>query len=120
MCFLGSGDDAIHDLAGTAITSSRYNWRKGILRCLIRKLDAMLKEIHEQPKAIRDTIREIGYTDSSMGFDYETCAVLTAIEKQSPDISRGVDRGANDRHVSAARKQKDRDNNFIGSSLGSA
>jgi S-adenosylmethionine synthetase len=45
------------------------------------------------PVVIRDTIREIGYTDSSMGFDANTCAVLAAIEKQSPDISQGVTEG---------------------------
>jgi S-adenosylmethionine synthetase len=43
---------------------------------------------------IRKTIQEIGYTDAAMGFDYETCAVLTAIEKQSPDIAQGVNEGA--------------------------
>ena len=41
---------------------------------------------------IRNTIREIGYTDSSMGFDCDTCAVMTAIGVQSPDINQGVDR----------------------------
>ncbi len=45
------------------------------------------------PVVIRETIREIGYTDSSMGFDANTCAVLAAIEKQSPDISQGVTEG---------------------------
>jgi len=39
---------------------------------------------------VRDAVREIGYTDSSMGFDANTCAVLTAIDRQSPDISQGV------------------------------
>ncbi len=47
----------------------------------------------DMPVVVRNTIREIGYTDSSMGFDWETCAVLTAIEKQSPDISQGVTEG---------------------------
>jgi S-adenosylmethionine synthetase len=47
----------------------------------------------DMPVVVRNTIKEIGYTDSSMGFDYATCAVLTAIEKQSPDISRGVTEG---------------------------
>ncbi len=47
----------------------------------------------DMPEVVRSTIKDIGYTDSSMGFDYETCAVLTAIEKQSPDISRGVTEG---------------------------
>ncbi|MCF6281410.1 MAG: methionine adenosyltransferase [Candidatus Polarisedimenticolaceae bacterium] len=41
---------------------------------------------------MRQTIKEIGYTSSEMGFDYETCAVMTAIGHQSPDINQGVDR----------------------------
>lgn len=45
------------------------------------------------PAVVRETIREIGYTRAKYGFDYETCAVLTAIQEQSPDISMGVDRG---------------------------
>jgi S-adenosylmethionine synthetase len=47
----------------------------------------------DMPKVVRQTIKEIGYTGSSMGFDWETCAVLTAIEQQSPDIAMGVDEG---------------------------
>ena len=42
---------------------------------------------------VRETIREIGYNDSAMGFDYETCAVLVSIDKQSPDIAQGVNEG---------------------------
>jgi S-adenosylmethionine synthetase len=42
---------------------------------------------------VRGTIKEIGYDDSAMGFDYETCAVLTSIDRQSPDISQGVTEG---------------------------
>jgi len=45
------------------------------------------------PTVVRDQVREIGYTDARMGFDYHTCAVLTAIEQQSPDIAMGVDEG---------------------------
>ena len=45
------------------------------------------------PSLIRATVRDIGYTDSSMGFDADTCAVLTAVEQQSPDISQGVSEG---------------------------
>ena len=42
------------------------------------------------PDIIRQTIKEIGYNDSSMGFDWETCAVITSIDTQSPDIAMGV------------------------------
>ncbi len=45
------------------------------------------------PKIVRKAIRDIGYTSSDMGFDADTCAVLSAIEAQSPDISRGVTEG---------------------------
>ena len=44
-------------------------------------------------KIVRDTIREIGYTDATYGFDYETCAVLTSIDEQSGDIWQGVETG---------------------------
>jgi S-adenosylmethionine synthetase len=40
---------------------------------------------------VRETIRQIGYTDATFGFDCKTCAVLNAIDKQSPDIAQGVD-----------------------------
>ncbi|PTX62564.1 methionine adenosyltransferase [Melghirimyces profundicolus] len=43
------------------------------------------------PRIVRDTIREIGYTRAKYGFDAETCAVLTSIDEQSPDIAAGVD-----------------------------
>ena len=49
------------------------------------------------PKVVRDTIQNIGYTDARFGLNYQTCAVLTSIDEQSPDISMGVDRlGAGD------------------------
>ncbi|MBX3211981.1 MAG: methionine adenosyltransferase [Labilithrix sp.] len=47
----------------------------------------------DYPKIIRKTVRDIGYTSSEMGFDAETCAVLTAVEQQSPDIAQGVTEG---------------------------
>ena len=49
--------------------------------------------IVDYPKIVRETIKEIGYNDSAMGFDWETCAVLTSIDKQSPDIAQGVTEG---------------------------
>lgn len=49
------------------------------------------------PSLVRGTIKEIGYTDASYGFDYLTCAVVNTIQQQSPDIALGVDReGAGD------------------------
>src|SRR4030066_1243869 len=45
------------------------------------------------PTIIRETIRDIGYTRAKYGFDYETCAVITSIHEQSPDIAMGVDTG---------------------------
>jgi S-adenosylmethionine synthetase len=44
------------------------------------------------PRIVRDTVREIGYTRAKYGFDADTCAVLTSIDEQSPDIAMGVDR----------------------------
>ncbi len=44
----------------------------------------------DMPEVVRETIRDIGYNNSSMGFDWETCAVLSTIDKQSPDIAVGV------------------------------
>ena len=43
------------------------------------------------PEVVRQTIRDIGYNNSGMGFDWETCAVISTIDKQSPDIAIGVD-----------------------------
>jgi S-adenosylmethionine synthetase len=43
------------------------------------------------PTVVRETIKEIGYNDSAMGFDWETCAVITSIDEQSSDIKQGVD-----------------------------
>ncbi len=47
----------------------------------------------DYPVIVREAIKEIGYNDSAMGFDWETCAVLTSIDRQSPDISQGVTEG---------------------------
>ncbi len=44
------------------------------------------------PKVVRETIREIGYTRAKYGFDCDTCAIITSIDEQSPDIALGVDK----------------------------
>ncbi len=45
----------------------------------------------DMPEVVRNTIKEIGYTSSEMGFDSDTCAIMVSIDKQSPDIAMGVD-----------------------------
>ena len=45
------------------------------------------------PEIARSTIEAIGYTDAAFGFDHKTCAVLVSLDKQSPDIARGVNTG---------------------------
>jgi S-adenosylmethionine synthetase len=67
----------------------------------------------DMPGIVRQTIKEIGYNNSSMGFDWETCAVLTSIDQQSPDIAMGVngqeEQGAGDQGIMfgyACRRQR--------------
>ncbi|XCN71937.1 MAG: methionine adenosyltransferase [Candidatus Electrothrix aestuarii] len=48
----------------------------------------------DMPEIVRQTIRGIGYNSSDMGFDWQSCAVMTSIDKQSPDIAQGVDEGS--------------------------
>ncbi|MCU7798851.1 MAG: methionine adenosyltransferase [gamma proteobacterium symbiont of Lucinoma myriamae] len=57
----------------------------------------------DMQQVVRDTIKEIGYNHSDMGFDYQSCAVLTSIDKQSADIAMGVDE--TDAHAQGAGDQ---------------
>ncbi len=47
----------------------------------------------DMPEVVRNTIRDIGYSSSHMGFDYQTCSVITSIDRQSADIAQGVNQG---------------------------
>lgn len=47
----------------------------------------------DYPEVVRSVIRDIGYDSSRLGFDAESCAVLVAVDKQSPDIAQGVNEG---------------------------
>ncbi|UCD52858.1 MAG: methionine adenosyltransferase, partial [Phycisphaerales bacterium] len=51
------------------------------------------KAVVDIPSIVRETIKGIGYTDPHIGFDHENCAVIVAIDQQSPDISQGVTEG---------------------------
>jgi S-adenosylmethionine synthetase len=59
------------------------------------------------PKIVRETVDRIGYNDASYGFDCNTCAVITAIDEQSPDIAQGVDQAYERRHDPADDDQHD-------------
>ena len=58
----------------------------------------LLPHPDDWPVIVRQTVLDIGYDDSSKGFDGETCGILVAIEQQSPDINQGVDRAAPEEH----------------------
>lgn len=60
------------------------------------------------PGIVRSTIREIGYTSSEIGFDGETCGVITAINEQSPDIKQAVDNALEVRRGGAGGDELDR------------
>lgn len=64
------------------------------------------KEYIDIPKVVRSTIKEIGYTHSDIGFDADTCAVLTSIDEQSQDISQGVN-AAYEQRVDSAEEIAD-------------
>jgi S-adenosylmethionine synthetase len=59
------------------------------------------------PSIVRNTIKDIGYTRAKYGFDYQTCAVLTAIDEQSPDIAQGVDKALEAREGQMSDEQID-------------
>ncbi|MBD8498240.1 methionine adenosyltransferase [Paenibacillus arenosi] len=59
------------------------------------------------PSIVRNTIKDIGYTRAKYGFDYNTCAVLTSLNEQSPDIAQGVNEGIETRTEDA---KEERDN----------
>ena len=59
----------------------------------------------EFPDVIRATVKDIGYTSSEMGFDATTCAIFTAVERQSPDIAQGVNEGEGEHKEQGAGDQ---------------
>ena len=57
-------------------------------------------------EVVRRTVREIGYNDSRLGFDWETCGTLTAIKGQSPDIALGVDHALEARRAATTSRRR--------------
>jgi S-adenosylmethionine synthetase len=89
--------DAISDSVVDAILSEDPNGRVACETLVTTGMALVSGEIStatyvDIPKLARATIKAIGYTNPAFGFDYETCAVLTAIDEQSPDIAMGVNR----------------------------
>lgn len=92
--------DAISDSILDAIMAQDKNCRVACETLVTTGLAMIAGEITtdcyvEIPEIVRQTIREIGYNSSTMGFDWQTCSVVTSIDHQSLDIAQGVDEGAN-------------------------
>ena len=90
--------DAISDAVLDAILADDPNARVACETLVTTGLACVAGEITTStyvhiPDIVRATIKDIGYTDASYGFDYHTCAVISTIDRQSPDIAMGVDTG---------------------------
>ncbi len=90
--------DAISDAILDAIMAQDKNCRVACETLVTTGIAFIAGEITtdcyvHMPQIVRDTIRDIGYSSSQMGFDWQTCSVITSIDKQSPDIAQGVDVG---------------------------
>ena len=90
--------DAISDAILDAIMAEDKNCRVACETLVTTGLAFIAGEITTQcyvdmPQIVRDTIQDIGYSSSMMGFDHQTCSVITSIDRQSPDIAQGVNTG---------------------------
>lgn len=90
--------DQISDAILDALLAQDKNARVGCETLVTTGMALIAGEITttawvDMPQIVRDTIKEIGYNSSDMGFDFQSCAVMTSIDKQSPDIAQGVDEG---------------------------
>ncbi len=91
--------DAISDGVLDAILAEDKNGRVACETMVTTGLAAIAGEITTDcyvdiPTVVRETIRDIGYNSSSMGFDWQTCSVITSIDQQSQDIAQGVNEGS--------------------------
>ncbi|MEH0018970.1 MAG: methionine adenosyltransferase [Desulfobacter sp.] len=91
--------DAISDSILDAIMAEDKNCRVACETMVTTGLAMVAGEITTDcyvdiPDVVRNTIKDIGYNSSNMGFDWQTCSVITSIDQQSADIAQGVDEGA--------------------------
>jgi S-adenosylmethionine synthetase len=91
--------DAISDSILDAIMAEDKNCRVACETMVTTGLAMVAGEITTDcyvdiPEVVRNTIKDIGYNSSNMGFDWQTCSVITSIDQQSADIAQGVDEGA--------------------------
>ncbi|MBE3596910.1 MAG: methionine adenosyltransferase [Hydrogenibacillus sp.] len=89
--------DQISDAVLDAVLAQDPNARVAVETAVTTGLVLVMGEMTTSgyvdiPKIVRDTVREIGYTRAKFGFDADTCAVVTSINEQSPDIAMGVNR----------------------------
>ena len=86
--------DAVLDAAYKEDTNSRVACETSVSTGLVFMTGEITTEADiDYSKVARETVEEIGYTDSELGFDAETCSVMVALDRQSPDIAQGVDKG---------------------------
>lgn len=85
--------DAILDAILTEDPMARVACETAVTTGMVLVMGEITTECYvDIPKVVRDTVRDIGYVRAKYGFDCDTCAVLTSIDEQSPDIAMGVDR----------------------------
>lgn len=90
--------DQISDAILDAILQQDYKARVACETLITTGVVVLAGEIStnasvDMPRVVRETIKEIGYTSSEMGYDSDTCAIMISIDKQSPDIAMGIDEG---------------------------
>lgn len=93
--------DAILDQILTADPMARVACETAVTTGMVLVMGEITTSAYvDIPKVVRDTVRRIGYTGHDSGFDADSCAVLTSIDEQSPDIALGVDCAFEDRNGS--------------------